>query len=339
MSLIERRNAQSRERARRGLLIASFASALSGCSGVQSALDPAGSEAEKVATLFLVMVVGGAMAWILVVGLLAHALNRNGPALDEKKAGKLIFWGGAFLPTTTLAALLAYALWLMPFLRPWSPAGATDTLKIEVVGEQYWWRVTYLLPDGRNVVSANEIRVPVGERVTFTLQAKDVIHSFWIPPFAGKMDMIPGRTNRLTIEANRAGTFRGACAEYCGTSHALMAFPAVAMEADDFRSWLDARTVPSPNVEGRGRDLFLSHGCGACHTVQGTGARGVIGPDLSHIGSRLALGAGVLEISQEQIARFISNPAAVKPGARMPAFGMLPPDDIRAIAVWLEGLK
>lgn len=323
----------------RRFLVSLLAGLLSGCTGVQSALDPAGSEAERVATLFLVMTVAGAAIWIGLIGLLVHALSRNRPALEEQGAGRLIFWGGAVFPSAALAALLAYAMWLMPSLRPWAPAEAAGALRVEVVGEQYWWRVTYRLPDGETVASANEIRLPAGGRVAFTLRAKDVIHSFWIPPLAGKMDMIPGRVNRLVVEATRPGVFRGACAEYCGTSHALMAFPAVAMEEAAFRSWLAARAAPSPNVNGGGKALFLLHGCGACHAVKGTEAAGVVGPDLSHVGSRLTIGAGVLETSEETLARFIENPSSVKPGARMPAFGMLPRDDIRAIAAWLESLK
>jgi cytochrome c oxidase subunit 2 len=153
------------------------------------------------------------------------------------------------------------------------------------------------------------------------------------------MDMIPGRSNRLSLIADGPGEFRGACAEYCGTSHALMAFTGVAMEPSAFDDWLAFQAAPSPGVDAPGREAFLANGCGACHTVRGTSARGEIGPDLSHVGSRPTIGAGTLPTTPETIARFISAPEAVKPGALMPAYGMLPPEELAAIATWLAGLR
>lgn len=313
---------------------------LAACGGVQSALAPAGVEAREVAYLFEVMVAGGALIWLGVIGLLLHALRRRRKVRSTRAAGGLILWGGAVFPAVTLAVLLGYALWLMPSLRPWAEAGGAGRLRIEVTGHQYWWRVVYHPADGGPpVVSANEIRLPVGQRVDFELHSADVIHSFWIPPLGGKMDMIPGRTNRLSLQATEAGTFRGPCTEFCGTSHALMAFAAMAMPQDDFDRWLDERARPSPGVAGAGADLFLRHGCGACHRVDGTEARGVVGPDLSHVGSRETIGAGILPNDEATLARFIADPDAVKPGALMPAFDMLAPTEIAAIAAYLRGLR
>ena len=192
---------------------------------------------------------------------------------------------------------------------------------------------------GPPVVSANEIRLPIGQRVDFELRSADVIHSFWIPPLGGKMDMIPGRTNRLSLQATEAGTFRGPCTEFCGTSHALMAFAAIAMPRGDFDRWLAERASPSPGAAGEGAAPFLRQGCGACHRVDGTEAQGAIGPDLSHVGSRETIGAGILPNGEATLARFIADPDAVKPGALMPAYDMLPPDEIAAIAAYLRGLR
>jgi cytochrome c oxidase subunit 2 len=240
-----------------------------------------------------------------------------------------------------LAALLGYAFWLMPALRPLpDPAAASTALRIEVTGEQFWWRVSYRRGEtGAPVASANEIRLPVGERVEFVLTSSDVIHSFWIPSLGGKMDMIPGRTNRLSLKATKPGMFRGPCAEYCGTSHALMAFTAVAMPPADFEAWLAQKSASSPGAAGPGLAAFLGNGCGACHAVKGTDARGVIGPDLSHIGSRETLGAGILPNTEAELARFIARPAAFKPAARMPGYAMLPDEELRTIAAWLKGLR
>ena len=312
---------------------------LGGCSGPQSALDPGGEEAAQVATLFWVMTGTGLAIWLAVVALLLYAMRTSRPPLGEVPAGRLILWGGAVLPAAALIALLGFALWLMPALRLWQANAAADALSVEVTGQQFWWRAVYRWDGGRQFVSANEIRLPVGQRVEFVLKSDDVIHSFWIPALAGKMDMIPGRTNRLSILATKPGVYRGQCAEYCGTSHALMALPAVAMPPDDFRDWLAARAVPAPTARGEGAVLFVSHGCGACHRIDGTEARGAIGPDLSHIGSRRTIGAGILPNTRENIARFIAAPEKIKPGSKMPAFGMLPDEDLRAMADYLKGLE
>lgn len=313
---------------------------LASCSGSQSALDPAGEEAGQIATLFWVMTIGGLAIWALVVGFSLYAARWKRNPVSEEAAGKVILWAGVVFPVAVLTALLGYALWLMPSLRPFA-GGEGASLRIEVVAGQFWWHVVYHRPDGESVVSANEIRLPVGERVEFSLTSADMIHSFWIPALGGKMDAIPGRVNRLSLLATRPGIYRGQCAEFCGTSHARMAFPAVAMEPGAFRAWLDARGAPSAGVdaEAAGRELFLREDCGTCHRVDGTRARGIGGPDLSHIGSRLTIGAGFLNNDVDGLARFIAHSGAIKPGSRMPAYPHLSAAELAAIAAWLKGLQ
>lgn len=313
---------------------------LAGCGGIQSALDPAGEEAQEVAKLFWVMTAGFAVIWAGVVLLALHAARWKRQPVSEKAAGRLIFWGGAVFPVTVLTLLLTYALWLMPGLRPFVAPSASG-LEVEVVGHQFWWHVVYRGADGREVISANEIRLPAGERVSFTLRSADMIHSFWVPVVAGKMDLIPGRTNRLSVVAKRPGTYRGQCAEFCGTSHALMAFPAVVMAADDFRAWLSARSAPSAGLDASaaGASIFRDQNCGACHRVSGTEASGTSGPDLSHVGSRLSIGAGLLANSEEEIARFVSHSGLIKPGSRMPAYAGLPSAAQTELARWLKALQ
>jgi len=309
------------------------------CSGVQSALDPAGEEAQSVATLFWVMTMGGLIIWAVVVVISQYAARWKRETISEKAAGQVIFWGGVAFPIVVLTALLAYALWLMPFLRPFAPPGEAST-RIEVVGHQFWWHVIYHRADGSVVISANEIRLPVGERVEFSLASADMIHSFWIPALGGKMDLIPGRINRLSLLAKRPGTYRGQCAEFCGTSHALMAFPVVAMEPAEFDNWLDQRNGSAATGSvSAGRAVFFREKCGDCHTVAGTEAKGTVGPDLSHVGSRLTLGAGRMENSEINMARFIANSSLVKPGSHMPDYASLPPEDLSAVANWLRGLQ
>ncbi|MGD9915073.1 MAG: cytochrome c oxidase subunit II [Rhizobiaceae bacterium] len=307
---------------------------------MQSALDPAGEEASQVATLFRVMTVGGLVIWALVVLLALYAARWKRQPMAPEAAARLIFWGGAVFPVTVLTALLAYALWLMPSLRPFA-GDEQANLRIEIVGSQFWWRVVYQRPDGARVVSANEVRLPMGQRVEFELTSGDMIHSFWIPALGGKMDLIPGRTNRLSLRATKVGTYRGQCAEFCGTSHARMAFPVVVMQPGEFETWLDERAAPSAGVDADpgGRALFLGQGCGGCHAVAGTAAQGTAGPDLSHVGSRLTIGAGLLANDAEALARFIAHSGLLKPGSHMPAYLDLSADELARMANWLKGLQ
>ena len=155
--------------------------------------------------------------------------------------------------------------------------------------------------------------------------------------------MIPGRTTRLVLTPKRTGTFRGACAEYCGTSHALMAFPVVVMEPADFARWLAAQALPAPApatpLAARGLAAFLENGCGACHSIRGTSASGVIGPDLTHVGGRMSIGAGILPNTQETFVRWLRHTDKLKPGVHMPGFAMLPEPELQAVAAYLDGLE
>lgn len=286
----------------------------------------------EVLTLFWVMLAGTVLIWAAVIGAAVFGSRFQKQPLGERAGLRIILWAGAVIPTVVLAALLVFGLRLMPVLRAAEPA-----LRIEVSGEQYWWRVTYLGPDGTRIESANELRLPVGLAVELVLTSADVIHSLWVPALAGKMDLIPGRTNRLVLRPERTGIYRGACAEFCGRSHALMAFPVVVMDGADFDAWLARETAPA--LPGGDPGAFLASGCGGCHTVRGTEATGTIGPDLTHLADRRTLGAGILPNTPENLRRFIADTERVKPGVRMPSFGMLPPADIEAIAAYLGSLK
>ncbi len=314
--------------------------ALAGCSGPQSALDPAGKSAELIAGLFWWMTGGAIVAWIGTLALAAWSLRRPLAGTDGRRGRMLIAIAGAAVPTVVLTGLLIYGLSIMPPMLASAPAGS---LRIAVSGERWWWRVVYLPANGEPVVLANEIRLPVGQPVEFELTSPDVIHSFWIPSLGGKMDMIPGRKNRLALHPTRTGIFRGVCAEYCGDSHALMAFSVEVMEEAAFAEWLAQQArpaaVPTEAIALRGREQFLSNGCSACHTVRGTEADGVVGPDLTHVGSRLSLGAGILPNDAPTFRRWLKKTGEIKPGVEMPHFGMLPPEELDALAAYLESLQ
>jgi len=311
-----------------------------GCGGVQSALDPAGGESQRLYMLTVVMTIGGAVIFLAVTALLLYAIF----AAPERRAWlgtrRTILYGGLAFPMATLSVLLPYGLIVMRD----TDAPAPGALPIEVIGEQYWWRVRYPADRGQpDFATANELVLPVGRPVSVTVTAADVIHSFWIPNFGGKVDMIPGRVNRLSFTAERPGIYRGVCAEFCGDQHARMAFDVVALDPAAFDAWRTAQAGPGrepadPFLE-RGRALFRAGGCGNCHAVRGTDANGQYGPDLTHVGSRRTIGAGQFPNNVGTLAGWIANTQHLKPGVRMPSYGMLTGEDLRAVAGYLESLK
>lgn len=319
---------------------------LAGCDGVQAVLSPAGPEAAEVATLSWVLFIGGAVIFVGVMALAAYALL-SPPARRRwlSRPATVVAAGGIF-PVVTLTALLTYGLVLTEWTQTTAetPVAGATPLRIDVVGEQWWWRVTYLDGDGAPIVeTANEIRIPVGRPVEFVLKSADVIHSFWVPKLGGKRDMIPGRVNRLTLAADTPGVFRGQCAEYCGGPHTLMAFEVVALPPEDFDRWLSAEReparAPAHDRATQGQSLFLAHGCGGCHRVRGTEADGVIGPDLTHLGSRRRIAAASFPMNQGTLAGWIADNQHLKPGNHMPSFAIFSGVELRALAAYLEGLK
>jgi cytochrome c oxidase subunit 2 len=321
----------------RGLLRPAYGAAvalLGGCTGIQSTFSTFGIEAESTRALTWGMTAAAAVITIGVLWLAWHAARTPAGRLDHQGGMRVILWLGAIGPTVLLTALLVSSLPKMRTL----PTGADD-LRIAVGGEQFWWRVRYLPAGGQSVETANEIRVPVGRTVAFALSSPDVIHSFWIPGLAGKVDMIPGRTNDLVVRATQAGVYRGACAEFCGLSHARMAFDVVAMEPADFDRWLADAARPAAGIDSPGRHLFEEYGCGGCHTIRGHAEDSTIGPDLTHVGSRRSLGAGTLPMTRDALSRFIRDPASVKPGALMPSFKDMPGKDADAISNYLAELR
>lgn len=306
---------------------------------LQSALITSGPNAEAIRTLSWVMFAGGAAIFLLVLTFTAHAVF-GGTRRGWMSGHRFVIVFGVAMPIAVLTILLVYGLMLTGH----SAARENPVARIEVVGERWWWRVNYLDPQGeRQLASANEIRVPVGAPVEFILRSNDVIHSFWVPSLAGKLDMIPGRVNRYQFSAARPGVYRGQCAEYCGAQHALMAFYVVAVERENYPAWLADQRRPAndPVTElgAKGKELFIATGCGACHTVRGTAASGQIGPDLTHFGSRRSIAAGSFPNNAGTVAGWIASAQHLKPGNLMPSFANLRGEELRAIAEYLEGLK
>jgi cytochrome c oxidase subunit 2 len=306
--------------------------------GAQSTLDPApGSAAWQIDELGLVLYAGAAVI-LAVVCILAVTGIVAGPRRVD--ARRWLFVGGLVLPAVLLVALFLHALGIgQALVAHESP----DALRVHLTGKQWWWEVRYEYGNDAGVLLANELHIPLGRPVEILLESSDVIHSFWVPALAGKVDMIPGRTTRLVIESDRAGTYRGQCAEYCGAQHALMAFHVVAEPAEHFEAWLarQARDAapPSDPVSQLGQELFFDAGCAACHAIRGTAAEGRLGPDLTHVGSRRSLAAGTLGNHAGTMGGWIAGTQDLKPGSLMPTTSSLTGPELRALAAWLGSLE
>jgi cytochrome c oxidase subunit 2 len=299
--------------------------------GIQSALNPQGADAALIAEMSWVLFAGAAVIFAGVMALAAWAVFGARERTARLSPRLLVVGGGIVFPAVTLLALLVYSLARAASLHPVEG----EALRIEVVGEQWWWRVHYLDASGRrDFATANEIRVPVGRPVELLLSSGDVVHSFWVPVLAGKLDMIPGRTNRLRVRAERPGEFRGQCAEFCGGPHAFMALFLVAEEPARYEQWANSQRQPA----AQSNDLFVAH-CGSCHAVRGTQAAGVLGPDLTHVGSRLSIGAGLLPMNAGALAGWIASNQHLKPGNLMPQFRHFSGEELRTLAAYLGSLK
>jgi cytochrome c oxidase subunit II len=314
--------------------------ALTACGGRQSALRPEGPEAAAILDLTLLMTVAATV--ILIVVCVLALLAYLAPHIAGRVPGRgLVIGGGVAFPTIALTLFLFYELGVLLRVNRALP---DEALRIEVIGRQFWWEIRYRQQDGAlDFVTANEVVLPAHSAAEVLLVGADVIHSFWIPSLTGKMDLIPGRTNRLSLLTADPVVLRGQCAEYCGAQHALMAFDVEVLAPEAFEGWRERQRTPAqePVVDlvAEGRAAFLASGCSACHTVRGTPADGGIGPDLTHVGSRRSLAAGSFPNNIGTLAGWISDSQHLKPGNAMPSFDTLDGRTVRSIATWLASLR
>jgi cytochrome c oxidase subunit 2 len=313
-----------------------------------SIFHPAGIAAERLATLgWGLTIISCAVLLVICAVLLVALFRRRSPpdpaAGGLEPAGSGVRWiviGGVILPAVILAGSFLFSTVIQADVaNPPSPPVAT----IEVIGHRWWWEVKYVGDGWRDtVVTANEIHVPVGQPVRLNLISTDVIHSFWVPELAGKTDVIPGQTNTMWMEADRPGTYRGQCAEYCGLQHAHMAVVVVADPPAQFRRWIAdqgaAAAAPTDSIGRRGLAVFRNSTCSTCHSIRGSAADGHVGPDLTHLASRRTIAAGTLPNTRGNLAGWISNAQALKPGSGMPAM-TLAPGDLAPLLTYLERLK
>lgn len=320
--------------------------ALAGCDGVQSAIDPAGPGAARIAALWWTMLALTGAAWLAIVGVLGFALlhrrHANEQAHHEERArtrGRAI--GAATGASVVLLAVILAHTMLVERANARETRG--DALVIDVVGHQWWWDVYYRDPvPARHARTSNELHLPVGRTVELRVRAADVIHSLWIPNLHGKIDLLPGRTNTLRLRPSRAGVYRGQCAEFCGLQHAHMALDVIVHEEPDFTRWLERQrepaAAPPDPLAARGLEVFLGTSCALCHEVRGTVAGATVGPDLTHLAGRRTLAAGMLPNVRGNLAGWILDPQRIKPGTLMPATN-LSAADLHALLHYLETLQ
>lgn len=321
-----------------GLVLA--AGLLAGChrSHPQSALHPAADAAREISALWWAMCGLLGVSFLAVMALTWIAIRRRpDPAAQtaartERRTRWLVIGGGIAFPGVVLLGMLFYSLGTSLALR--RPA---QGLRIQVTGHQWWWDVRY--PD-QGIVIANEIYLPAGEPAVIELRAADVIHSFWVPNLHGKVDLLPEMPTRIVVQPDRPGEWRGQCAEFCGRQHAWMGMKVIALPRAEFDAWAEARRNPPASVADaallrRGEAVFFEASCHACHAIAGTRAEARLGPDLTHLGSRRTLGAGRIENTDEQLARWIADPQELKPGNLMPATP-LESGDLAALVAYLR---
>jgi len=320
---------------------------LTGCSGWQSALDVHGQSAISLKHLIVLIVAVCSLIWALVMIALIFALwHRRGdnalPFRRDPARERRMTISVASAVAVSVIIIVVFTLASFTTTRALNVAGSDDFI-IKIRGLQWWWDVEYpgSAPSER-FQTANEIHIPVGRNVRFQLEGIDVIHSFWVPSLAGKQDLIPGRPNELTIRAERPGVYRGQCAEFCGMQHAHMALFVIADEPSVFEEWLRVQRAPVASSSDAevlaGQRVFLSKPCAACHMIRGTAATGTTGPDLTHVGGRKYIAAGLLETTRGSFAAWIADPQTLKPGNNMPMVP-LDPEELRSVSAYLASLK
>ena len=316
---------------------------LAGCAESTAVLAPAAEETAAIEGLWWIFLTVSVVVFIVVIGLLLYGALVAGPpdegreGEDERRRTRAVA-AGVLVTALVLLGLLTVNLITT---RGRVPPEEAD-LTVEVVGHQYWWEVRYLDAEGGvRATTANEVHLPQGLTTTIRVRTADVIHSFWIPSLAGKIDMIPGRTNTIVIRPTETGTFDGQCAEFCGRQHALMALRAVVEPPARFRDWLRRQAEPAPaptdSLARQGLAVFMSSQCHQCHTVRGTSTSEQPGPDLSHLATRQTLAAGTLPNTRGSLTAWLADPQFIKPGNLMPTIP-LDADELRALTAYLGTL-
>jgi cytochrome c oxidase subunit 2 len=336
------RGASNKRRAMTLLLVVSALLLAAACGATpQSILEPTTASARRSLELLSVVFWASVVVFVLVEGALVYVLiryrRRRGDGLPRQTHGNTrleIAWSIAPVILVVVIAVLT-----VPKIFADADGAEADTLRVRAIGHQWWFEFVY--PE-LGIVTANELHLPVGRSVEIQLKSDDVLHSFWVPRLRGKLDMVPGRVNKFVITPESSGTFLGQCAEFCGIAHALMKFRVVVESEAAFDAWVanekTARAPPASEQAQAGEALLAAKGCVACHTIRGTNAAGVIGPELTHVGSRSHIAAGILPNTREGLSTWLSGPQDVKPGNFM-VIPELSDDEVEYLVTYLQGLK
>lgn len=337
-----------------GLVIATVL--LAGCGAVQSTLDDSGPASARISHLSWFITVLFLSVTLIMWGLLFWAFSRRRGTLAEHEpvdAAGGHMWiaiGGVAVPLLILSVLFVLGLKLLTdFPIHGMHGGMADAPmmmkpEIRIVGHQWWWEVQYLNEDvSQEVTTSNEIHLPLRRPIDIEVVTRDVMHSFWIPALHGKVDLIPGRPNYIRIEASRAGSFPGQCAEFCGAQHAHMRLLAVAQEPGDYAAWLAAQRQPASEPKEQaaraGQEIFATGPCSMCHTVRGTIAGGRVAPDLTHFGSRRYIAANSFPNNDANLEAWITHAQAMKPGAQMPDLTQFTGEQLHDLVAYLRQLQ
>ena len=312
------------------------------------ALDPAGPNAARISDLFWYMTITASVIYVIVVAVLLYAALRRreafrGPAVEARMERRAGIGVGVGVAVTVAVLLITLVIDFASARANAAPSEEQRPVTIEIVAHQWWWEVHYedSVPQ-RRVTTANELYLPVGERVKLTMRSTDVIHSFWVPNLVGKKDIVPGYRTEAWIQADRPGIYRGQCAEFCGHQHAKMGLTVVAAPRERFDRWIAEQLAPAATPRDSlvlaGQEIFVGGSCAMCHNITGTDAHGMVGPDLTHLASRRMIAAGTLPNRRGQLAGWIVDPQGIKPGVRMPS-NQLDPNELRALLAYLESLR
>jgi cytochrome c oxidase subunit 2 len=313
--------------------------------GVPSALDPASHPARVITDLWWAMLTGSAVVVAVVSVLLLVAVLRRRAGIrsevPDRSPGRtrMVLIGGVIVPFVVFVVLFVVTVGALPVTSSAGASGDRVAVRISVTGRQWFWDVAY---PAYGFKTANEIHIPVGQAVDIDVTSADVIHSFWVPQLNRKLDMFPGTHGVLRLKADRAGVFRGECAEFCGLEHARMGFIVVAEPPDRFAAWVAGQRRPPPAPatpeQERGQQVLLGSACVYCHTIANTNASGTIGPDLTHVASRAMIAGAVLGNSPGNLASWIIDPQHAKPGNKMPATA-LSGSELQDLLAYLETLR
>lgn len=310
---------------------------------ITSIFQPLATPADQVYSLSVLVLSICAGVFLIVGGLMLYAIVRfRGGGKDHATEPAQVYGSNQIELAWTVIPILIVVVLTIATARITSAvqdhAIPKDALHVTVIGHQYWWEFQY--PD-LGIVTANELHVPVNSKdkprtTSLTLKTADVTHSFWVPELAGKTDLLPAQTNSMWFDPRQPGVYLGNCAEYCGTQHAKMQLRVVVDTAEDFEHWVAHQQEPAATEASA--VPFLTSACIACHTVQGTAARGKLGPDLTHLMSRPQLAAYDLPNTPQNLRAWIENPEVFKSSSRMPA-AHLPGQKLDGIAAYLSTLK